>query len=263
MRRRHRVVLRAKVRRERSRQFAAFAAVLMLGAAAVATVRHLGAQLPSWGELRAKIVPPPSTIEIGGVPAALQTQILAHLASKPRGLTTGELIAEIKERFSCVEDVTVRRPWRSEMARFELKLKRAFARVVRSGLPAGYMAEDGRIFVAPPSLYPEDLAEIDPGSAGQEQLEKAAAVLAAGQALPSPVRALRQAPQGGWQALLADGLAVYWGDLRWTKQKIERLSEVLESARLEFGEITSVDMRYFEDGRILVRPSRLRERAHG
>jgi hypothetical protein len=72
--------------------------------------------------------------------------------------------------------------------------------------------------------------------------------------LPAGLERLRFEPEDdGWIAALSDGTALFWGDLRWTRQKIERLKEVLEDAKPRFGKVNAVDLRYFADGKILVR----------
>ena len=62
--------------------------------------------------------------------------------------------------------------------------------------------------------------------------------------------------QEGWRATLEDGTSVQWGALNWTGEKLSRLREVMEDARGRGLERVSADLRYFEDGKILLRQVR-------
>jgi hypothetical protein len=75
-------------------------------------------------------------------------------------------------------------------------------------------------------------------------------------ALDSRLEAMRFiSAEDGWQARLSDGTVALWGDLRFTRQKLARLREVRALAREEFGGALAADLRYFEDGRLLIRPA--------
>ena len=75
------------------------------------------------------------------------------------------------------------------------------------------------------------------------------------EALPSPLVRMEYAPEaGGWAVELADGTRLLWGGMRWTEDKLRRLREVLADASPRFDEALRLDLRHFEDGRILVRP---------
>ncbi|TPW19960.1 MAG: hypothetical protein FD126_2166, partial [Elusimicrobia bacterium] len=82
-------------------------------------------------------------------------------------------------------------------------------------------------------------------------------VLSAGSegALPAkPLAYAYDARERGWTVTLEDGTTLAWGGLDWTEEKLRRLREVLADAAGRVPKGFTADLRYFEDGRILVRP---------
>ena len=55
---------------------------------------------------------------------------------------------------------------------------------------------------------------------------------------------------------LKDNLRVYWGvpEKDKVKRKLNRMSQVLKDARARFPGVEYVDLCYYDDGRILVKP---------
>jgi hypothetical protein len=190
-------------------------------------------------------------------------------------------LAGLARRFPAVKAWRVRRDWSGRSARVEVALRRAAARLRRAGRPAGFLDEGGAVFESPAELYPEARLTVEAGGAGAEQLKGLPAVLEAlarDAGLPAQV-AFRSAYEG-WEVRLQDGTQVLWGDLRWSREKLSRLHEALCDARA--GGIGSsagagrtdlltaragpdarrsgasgpmlADLRYFEDGRVLLRP---------
>ncbi len=98
--------------------------------------------------------------------------------------------------------------------------------------------------------------ELDRLPAGRDLAEVSRLLEAARrpQALPSRLARLGFEPGEGWTAVLADGTRLRWGRMRWTEEKLLRLREVLEDAVPRFGSELGLDLRYFEQGRIIVRP---------
>ena len=72
--------------------------------------------------------------------------------------------------------------------------------------------------------------------------------------LPAPLARVgfRDAYEG-WEVAFADGTVVLWGGLDWTREKLSRLREVLSDGRAEAAPVLA-DLRFFEDGRVLLRP---------
>jgi len=135
--------------------------------------------------------------------------------------------------------------------------KEIAARVTQDGKPAGFLSLNGRLFQAPPSLYPGAVPQIEIGKAGQTDLAGAAKFLAEAaraQGGFSPlVRLSYVSPQDGWKAFFADGTEAEWGDFRWTDLKLERMRQVLNDAKDDLSGPANVDLRYFGDGRIILR----------
>jgi len=135
--------------------------------------------------------------------------------------------------------------------------KEIAARVTRGGKPAGFLSLDGRLFQAPASLYSGAVPQIEMGEAGGTDLVGAAKFLAeaarAQDGLSPLVRLSYVSPQDGWKAFFADGTEAEWGDFRWTDLKIERMRQVLNDAKDDLSGPANVDLRYFGDGRIILR----------
>ncbi|MDE2291819.1 MAG: cell division protein FtsQ, partial [Elusimicrobia bacterium] len=73
-------------------------------------------------------------------------------------------------------------------------------------------------------------------------------------ALPSPPASAAYDARGkGWRMTLQDGTRLEWGGLDWTSEKLQRLREVLADAGARMKPGFTADLRFFADGRILVR----------
>ncbi|MEQ1920025.1 MAG: cell division protein FtsQ/DivIB, partial [Elusimicrobiota bacterium] len=81
-------------------------------------------------------------------------------------------------------------------------------------------------------------------------------VLSAAGSFPAPLTGMSYAsPENGWEASLADGTKVLWGRLEWTREKLSRLSEAVADARAKEPGAFSADLRWFEDGKVLLKPA--------
>lgn len=253
--RRHRVALRPKLRSQRARKTAAVACLALLGGSALATVAHLRAQSPSLAEFRRGLLPVPRAVVVEGAPEPLRLAIEASLAG---GDGRDDRAADVLSRFSCLQSVAFSRGWLSKSNAYRVTLKRAAAPVVRGGRAAGWLGDDGSVFEAPEGVYEAAGPRLDAGTAEPEELAKAAKFLraaAASPALLSPLKSLRHvSARDGWELSFEDGTTASWGDLRWTDEKLARLREVLLDARGQFPGALVADLRYFEDGRVLLRP---------
>ena len=275
--RRHRVALRPKVRRRRLRLLAAAAALALLTGAAGLTVRHLWRGLPPLPKLMGRLDPRVERVTVSGVPAVLAEPMAAYLNDPTDSFS--DRLAGLPRRFPAVKTWQVRRDWSGRDARVEVTLRRAVAVLRSAGRPAGFLDEGGGAFEAPAELYPEARLSVEAGGAGAEQLKGLPAVLevlardagrkecrpagtcgtsdTAGADLPSPAAQLAfRSAYEGWEVRLQDGTQVLWGDLRWTREKLARLREALFDARGGAAAAAPVlaDLRYFEDGRVLLRP---------
>ncbi|MBI5882815.1 MAG: cell division protein FtsQ [Elusimicrobia bacterium] len=250
--RRFRVQTRPKVRSRKRMEFTAVLALVVLAAAAVLTAPRLLSHLPDLSDLAARAYP--SAFVMEGVPEALEGAFSAVLGAAQG--SPASRAAELRSRHKVVRSVRVSRDWLARRIRFKVELRRPLARVVQGGRGRGYLAIDGEVFTAPEGLFSAPLPEVDLGGADRgerRRLAQCVADLAAG--LPSALARMSWAPRlEGWEARLSDGTTVLWGDLRWTGQKAARLRQVLEDAGTAAIPMTA-DLRYFEDGKIFVRPS--------
>jgi hypothetical protein len=259
-RRRFRVVARPPARARRARLLGAAAAVLILGAVAVAAARHAASSLFRTGfpRLTASAAAPESAA-VAGVAEPLLS--LMQAAADAAGGSAGEKAAALKAAFPCVSDVSVRRPWGEKRSTLTPTLRRAVAPALRRGRPAGFLGDDGAVFFAPEQTYALSGPSVDVAGAGEDDLKSLARewpALTAPGALPAPLSEMVFVAEGGerwWEARLTDGTAVEWGRLDWTKEKILRLTEALADARAKSPGAFSADLRYFDDGKVLLRPA--------
>lgn len=256
-RRRFRVVARPQTRARRARVAASAAAVVILGAVAFAAARHAASALLKTGAaLRAAAASAPESSVVDGVPEILRVPFQAVVDAAGPG--AGEKAAALKEKFPCVADVSVRRAWGERRSTLTPVLRRAAAPALRRGRPAGFLGDDGAVFSAPEGAYVLAGPSVDVAGADETELKALARewpALTAPGALPAPLSEMTRASDGGWEARLTDGTTIAWGRLDWTKEKLARLGEALADARSKAPGAFSADLRYFEDGKVLLRPA--------
>lgn len=255
-RRRVHVVVRPKERVRRARFVAAAAAVGVLGAIAFITVRRLAAdfRLPSPAasfRRDAALVEGPEPL-----------RKLAQAEADAVAGSAGEKAEALKSRFACLEDVRVSRSWAEKTAILTLVLRHPVAAALRQGKPAGFLDREGVVFSAPEGSFLLDGPPVEVAGASAVELAALARewpeLVAAG-AFPAPLSAMfyRLSDQG-WEARLVDGTSVLWGRLEWTHEKLARLSEAVADARAKEPGAFSADLRWFEDGKVLLKPTAVR-----
>ncbi|MBI3566401.1 MAG: cell division protein FtsQ [Elusimicrobia bacterium] len=256
-RRRYRVVARPQERARRAKLAGAAAAVALLGAVAVAALKNAAVTL-------AKVRVALPSVAAAGPEAAVVAGLdepmlsLAQAAADSVPGTAGEKAAEIARRFPCVADVGVRRPWGEKRSTLTLTLKSGVAPALRRGRPAGVLGADGSVFAAPEGVYRFAGPSADVGDAPEADRRALArewpALTAAG-AMPAPLAQMAWlSAEDGWEARLQDGTTVAWGRLDWTKEKLSRLAEALKDARSKEPGAFTADLRWFEDGKVLLKP---------
>lgn len=254
-RRRFRVVARPQQRARRAKLFGAVCALGLLGALAAATLKHAAGSL---GRLRLALPSAaPADAAVDGVAEPFRG--LAQAAADAAAGSAGEKAAAIKRAFPCVADVAVRRAWGEKRATLTPSLRAAIAPALRRGRPAGFLGADGSVFPAPQGVYALAGATADVGEASAPELLALArewSALTAPDAFPSPLVEMSYvSPADGWRAQLADGTVALWGRLEWTKDKQARLGEALKDARVKDAGAFAADLRWFEDGKVLLRPA--------
>lgn len=245
--RRQRVALRVKLKRENGRRWLA---VVLAGAAAAAAYK--AASKADLRDLKSTAVSEAlsyRSIEVAGVPPEVKEQMLA-LAGRPPAFGKEQ---ELLERWG--RAFPAWRPVSASRNVIERRWEVAWApRTPLARLADGRAVDDeGRAFGAAAPL-PASLPLAEAAAAGPEAWKGLAAILAAESkaGLPPVARAKPEAG-GGWSLVLADGTSVAWGDAGRSAEKAARLSAVLQDARKRFPAV-SADLRYFDDGKVLVRP---------
>lgn len=253
-RRRVRVVARPKERRRRFRSLAAAAAVAALGGIAFLTVRKLASDLKD-----ARV---PFRFGAGAADEAVVDgpepfRSLAQAEADATPGSAGDKAQAIKARFASVSDIKVRRPWTEKKATLTLVVRRALAPATRHGKPAGFLSDDGVVFAAPEGAFSLTAPPVEVGSADAAELKQLGREwpsLSSAGAFPSPLAGLSfRSPDDGWEASLADGTVVRWGRLEWTKEKLLRLTEAVADAKTKEPGAFSADLRWFEDGKVLLK----------
>ncbi|MEK7389079.1 MAG: cell division protein FtsQ/DivIB [Elusimicrobiota bacterium] len=252
-----RVVVRPKERARRARIAAVAAALGALGVVAFVTVRKLASDFAS--PLAARASGRADAALILG-PEPLRT--LAQAEADAMSGTAGEKAQALKARFACLEDVRVSRSWTEKSATLTLLVRRPLAAALRRGKPAGFLDHEGNVFPSPEGAFILTGPAVEVAGASSADLALLArewpALTAAG-AFPSPLVAMSfRSPEDGWQARLADGTSVLWGHMDWTQEKLSRLAEAVVDAQAKEPGIFSADLRWFEDGKVLLKPMGVR-----
>jgi cell division septal protein FtsQ len=253
-RRRFRVVTRPQTKARRARAAAVVLALGALSLVAAAVVRHLAHSLPRTELARSLTRPGDAFVE---APEPLRA--LAQAVADKNGGSAAARAQAIKDEFACVKDADIRRSWTEKRATITLTLRAPVAPAVRKGKPYGYLSEDGLVFTAPEGVYQLSGPSVDVGDAPAAELKAAAESwgrLAAPGALPAPLARLAwRSREDGWTAELEDGMTVQWGRLDFTAEKLSRLAEALADAKRREDVPYSADLRWFEDGKVLLRPT--------
>lgn len=254
-RRRFRVVARASERSRRAKTAAAAVSLALLGALAAASARHAVSAL---SRVR-RALPLASSAEsalVDGVSEPFRSLAQAAVDAVPG--SAGEKAEALQRKFPCIADVSVRRPWGERRATLVPVLRRAVAAALRRGKRAGYLGEGGVVFEAPDGVFAFSGPAVDVADASEGELAALARewpALSASESFPSPLSLLAyRSAEDGWQARLADGTTILWGRLDWTKEKLARLSEALDDARAKAPGAFAADLRFFEDGKVLLKP---------
>jgi hypothetical protein len=238
--------------------------MLFLGGAAFVLMRHFTLDQISIPDISIALMPKAIAIRLAtieGAPPSLQNRLMDELGPVHAWglLEPYHAKDRLLRDFPCLQSVRFERDWREHRVRFVVELRHPIARVTRDGQPSGWLSDAGVLFTAPPDTYPDtDLVQVDLGRGGDSdsvQLSRFLQETMKGNDWPAPlVRVAFRSPEEGWDLTLTDKTRILWGDLKWTPQKLSRLKEVLADARMRGRVGWATDLRYFEDGKILMRP---------
>lgn len=264
-RRRYRVVARPKTRARRVRAAAAVAVVAALGAVAFVTARKVASEF-ALSRFTNGMYGSGASSPNGSVAAIVEgpepLRSLAQAAADAVPGTAGDKAEALKSRFPSIAEVDVRRNWTEKTATLTLVVRRAVASATRRGKPSGFLADDGTLFSAPEGAFmlSGPSVEVAGASAGElSALAREWPTLSAAGSFPAALSAMAySSPENGWEAILADGTVVQWGRLEWTREKLSRLSEAVADARSKEPGAFSADLRWFEDGKVLLKPAAAR-----
>ena len=258
-RRRFRVVARPKVRARRVRVFGAVIVVAVLGAVAFETVRKVASDFTlgglTGGLYGSGVAAPDGAVIVAGFDPL---RALAQAAADSLTGTAGDKAEALKRKFPALSDVRVRRNWTEKTATLTLVVRRPVAAVTRRGKAAGFLGDDGTVFAAPEGVFNLSGPSVEVAGASEGELSALARewpILSADGSFPAPLTMMAYgSSEAGWEANLADGTKVLWGRLNWTREKLSRLSEAVADARSKEPGAFSADLRWFEDGKVLLKP---------
>lgn len=247
-----RVTLRVKTRSRRRKGLGLLVVAVFGSAAAWAAWKAAAPRARAWAAPALTI----EAVDASAVPDAARPEVLAVLAAlKGRPVSPFEparLTSSLRARFPYLDGLQLKRSWTARSLTASASLKKAAARV---GSSERWLSTEGELFPAPPGLYPEGLARLQLGAAAPEPAElKALAGFLGGLPQGREVREAGYENGGGWSFKLADGLALRWGGLGRAADKWRKLDEVLADARGRYPGVLSANLRYFDDGRILIEP---------
>ncbi len=255
-RRRFRVVARPQERARRAKLVGAAAAVALLGAVAFVVVKDSVRSLSKLRVALPSVAAGPEAAVVDGVAEPLRS--LAQATADAVNGTAGEKAAALKRAYPCIADVTVRRPWGEKRSTLTPSLRSAVAPALRRGKPAGFLGADGSVFAAPQGVYALTGPTVELDDAPEDErraLAREWPALVAPGALPAALSGMVWlSAQDSWEARLSDGTTALWGRLDWTKEKLARLAEALSDARAKAPGAFAADLRWFEDGKVLLKP---------
>lgn len=244
--RRQRVSLRVKLQRENGRR--RFGLVVFVALAAAAGYALSKADIGSWRAQAAAALTYRS-VEAVGVPEGSRARMLELTARPPAWGGEAAFAETLAAAFPELKLAGVRR--RLIARRLEIAWSQRTPLVRFS---------DGRVLAREGGLFRPAQAE---GGVPLVELAGAAAENADGPALAAAFEALEKSglpkparirlESGGWRLVWEDGTEAAWGETGRADDKAARLAEVLKDARRRFPARIAADLRFFDDGRVIVR----------
>lgn len=239
--RRQRISLRVKLKRRHGRRGFSVAAVLAVAvglafAASRADVRRWG------GGLRAKGLAYRSVV-LEGLPEAERSRLAREAVELG---AENAFVERVSREAPALRVVSVERSVWARRLTVRLAPRVPLARLADGRV----LGKEGGLFK--PAAEPGGLPLLESATADATGLADVLAALEK-RGLPKAERLSRIGD--GWRLTLADGTVIEWGGGARADAKAERLAEVLPDARKRFPKGVTADLRYFEDGKVLVRPA--------
>lgn len=258
--RRQRVVLRSSVR---SRRRKAAVAVLVLGGLALLGAHSVRDQLRR-GRSPWRLVPSPRlrALSVAGVGSPERETAAALFRDWVGAPLTAPDAVEARERLAAAAPGLrlegLERNWLLRSLTVRVAVRRAMA-VCADAKRAGVLLDDaGEIFEGK-GAGELPVAEGGCASAREPKARQALAEFLKGWEAGGPqglaLKSVRAA-DGGWDLELEDGTRVRWGGAEATALKQRRLRSVLEDGQRRFGGVRSADLRFFDQGKVLVVPAK-------
>jgi len=259
---RYRVVVRGKIAKRRAKKTATALIVVVAAACclvgfgrAAGSVRR-SVSSAEWTKWRLVAV------DASGLPAASADAVVKVAAVENNTEMTAVDVATLETKISAafpeLRDVKARRNWLTHRLGIKAQRRIPSAKLVSRDKTIGYMDERGEIYKTEPEP-PQTLITVgvpDGFSAGHFKPETAAFIknLRDMDGLPAkPVEISPDKEESSFSVRLAEGSEVNWGGLEHTGEKIARLAQVYGQAAQKLVGPYKINMRYFEDGRILVK----------
>ena len=187
--------------------------------------------------------------------AALFSARLNRVLSRSDCAEMGRLI---KERYTSVSGVSVRRNFLNVGARVTVLLEPVLAPVLLEGGTTVYLSSGGKLMAEAFSPPAENgfRSEIYGLERGREAPAFAGFIRELGslkKTFLSPPMRLQYLPREKiCRLFLENGCEVLWGEFEFTRLKVLRLNEVLSEVPFKLSLPVKVDMRFFKEGRIFV-----------
>jgi len=203
-------------------------------------------------------------LKINGLPPELSALLGKSLVTKPGALMTSKECDIIEHRiagaFPYLRDIKVRRDWFKKRLVVTAAPRRPVAALSFGGAYS-YLDADGTIYPTDPAVRPETLLCVtvsSPVASGVPVnfLSFVKEFTVAQKSMPHRAVSIQTNDDlSDARIELDDGSVVDWGAFTYTTQKVLRLAQAFARAGERFTGPFSVNMRFFEEGKILLKPS--------
>lgn len=234
----------------------AFAAAVILGYCCFLAAR-LAARVPA-GRFFAFTA---KSLSVSSPSEEISAEISRRMSGKLGGVfSSGDaeaFAAGLKKTYSALSRVEVKRNFVSGRVAVRAESESVIAKVRVNGEQVHYLSESGRLLPEHYGPDPADIFETEVYAGPGLVLGPLAGFLKELKALAPgfssrPVKLECRGPAEPCRLTLENSAEVLWGEFAFTKDKVNRLNEVLPDAARRIKGPLKVDFRYFRDGKIFV-----------